>query len=705
MNILARSRAFATAALLCAGLGFAATANAAGGYSIQSLNTPNATFVTSGDAVRINIKAASTALVLRTALRMNGANVTSALQPDGAEGSMTGTVQGLQVGDNVFELFTSKSAAQSSARLVVVRAQTVSNASAACAALKTTAVLPVPNTVITTSTLVAASGNTPEHCNVVGTINAGRVGYASSASAAQSVYTYAINWQARLPTAWNGRFYMPGGGGSDGSVPGTTSRLSLGYAAAANDSGHSNAVNTDPLAGGAVSFGTDYLARVDFAYNAIDSTTQTGKALANLFYSKAPTKSYFEGCSMGGREAMMVTQRFPTYFDGVVVGDPGFRFAKMLTHAAYDAQLLGSLATSLGLIAASGAPLINNTFTNQDLQLISKAVLDTCDGLDGLVDGMVNRPLACTTALMTPALNALQCPGAKTASCLYGSQIDAILKLYAGPKRSTGQATYFPWMWDAGIAGCTSAVDCNTTTATNISTGWRGWKIGGFSANPATATNSASDFTGALGGSSIMQLGTTPPMPTALASEGVLKAVLALNFDLYADSVFATTPQFPTSSVDLFDIDSYDRAPFRDHGSKMIITQPQSGGPFSPYGMVDWYQNLNANMGGTPTDFTPTQSFARLFMQPGAQHCGGGPSTSTIDAFSSVVNWVENGVAPDQLIGTAPAATPFPGRTRPLCPFPSYATYTGSGSIESAANFVCTTPPAEPSPTKGKQQR
>jgi feruloyl esterase len=135
----------------------------------------------------------------------------------------------------------------------------------------------------------------------------------------------------------------------------------------------------------------------------------------------------------------------------------------------------------------------------------------------------------------------------------------------------------------------------------------------------------------------------------------------------------------------------------------MIITQPQSGGPFSPYGMVDWYQNLNANMGGTPTDFTPTQSFARLFMQPGAQHCGGGPSTSTIDAFSSVVNWVENGVAPDQLIGTAPAATPFPGRTRPLCPFPAYAQYTGSGSIESAANFVCAAP--APNPQANTKQR
>jgi hypothetical protein len=74
---------------------------------------------------------------------------------------------------------------------------------------------------------------------------------------------------------------------------------------------------------------------------------------------------------------------------------------------------------------------------------------------------------------------------------------------------------------------------------------------------------------------------------------------------------------------------------------------------------------------------------------PGAQHCGGGPSTSTIDAFSAVVNWVENKTPPASIVGTAPATTPWPGRTRPLCPFPAFAHYIGTGSIEVASNFVC----------------
>ena len=129
-----------------------------------------------------------------------------------------------------------------------------------------------PGAVITSATFTAATSTVPEHCNVIGTTNANRLGAVTSGSAAPSVYTYAINWQVRLPTAWNGKFYMPGGGGTDGSIPSTTTNLNLGYAVAANDSGHSNSVNTDPLAGGSASFGTDYLARIDFAYNAIDKT-------------------------------------------------------------------------------------------------------------------------------------------------------------------------------------------------------------------------------------------------------------------------------------------------------------------------------------------------------------------------------------------------------------------------------------------------
>ena len=265
----------------------------------------------------------------------------------------------------------------------------------------------MPNTVVTSATPVVATPTVPAHCLVVGTINAGRVGAETSPGAPVSRYTYAINWQARLPDAWNSKFHMPGGGGTDGSVPSTTTRLRQGYAAAANDSGHSNAVNSDPLAGGTASFGTDYLARVDFAYNAIDVTTRTAKKLVEMYYDDRPEFSYFEGCSMGGREAMMVTQRLPSHFDGSVSGDPAFRITKVGVWAMYTGQQLAALARTRDLISGFGVPYANNTFTNQDLQLLSKAILDACDALDGVADGMVSNSQACTTRRVKPRLDAL----------------------------------------------------------------------------------------------------------------------------------------------------------------------------------------------------------------------------------------------------------------------------------------------------------
>ena len=108
---------------------------------------------------------------------------------------------------------------------------------------------------------------------------------------------------------------------------------------------------------------------------------------------------------MGGREAMMVTQRFPNYFDGVVAGDPAFRITKVGSWAVYEGQQFATLARSTGLISANNVPFANNTYTDQDLQLISNAILSACDSLDGVVDGMVSNSQACTTALVSAKLN------------------------------------------------------------------------------------------------------------------------------------------------------------------------------------------------------------------------------------------------------------------------------------------------------------
>jgi feruloyl esterase len=481
---------------------------------------------------------------------------------------------------------------------------------------------------------------------------------------------------------------MSGGGGSDGSVPDTLANLNDGYATAANDSGHSNATNSDPLAGGSAAFGTDYQARVDFAYNAIDLTTRTAKALIATYYGRKSNFSYFQGCSMGGREAMMVSQRLPAYFDGVVAGDPGFRITKVGVWATYAGQQLASLATSTGLISANGVPFANNTFTDQDLQLVSNAILTACDSLDGLADGLVNNSQACTTAVVSPVLKALQCSGAKTAACLTSGQIIAITNIYtAGAPNSKGVAQYAPWMWDPGIAGCTSATDCNTPTATNINIGWRIWNVGFYSPtfvpNVSTTSNGALSFA-SLGGGAIPLLFATPPiLPAPTANDGLAKLIMNINFDTLAQSIFGTSAQFPISDTELLNVDDTNLSPFQKHGGKLIVYVGQTGGPFSPQDLVNWYNGMGTAMGGKP------QTFARLFLVPGMGHCGGGPATSTFDPFTPIVNWVENGVAPDSITGTAPTATPWPGRTRPLCPFPQYAHYNGTGDVNVASNFTC----------------
>lgn len=542
------------------------------------------------------------------------------------------------------------------------------------------------NVKVTSATLVAAAGQIPEHCNLLGTINERR-GADSSPGKEQN---YAIKWQVRLPTAWNGRFYMPGGGGLDGSIPNTTGHLADGYATAANDSGHDNDVNTDDMAASAGAFGTDFQARTDFAYRAIELTTKLAKGFIATYQDKATEYSYFEGCSMGGREALMVTQRLPEQFDGVVSGDPALRFASVTAKSVYVSQIFGDLAKNMGVYSMNGVPLANNTYTNQDLQLVSKAVLNACDALDGLVDGMVNQPLLCTTPVVTPHLDAVQCTAGKTAACLTTDQISTIKKFYAGPVTPTGARPYTGWMWDPGIAGCTSATDCNSPASTNIAGGWRTWNLGNFQTNLATAVNTANAYTAARGGAAATVVVPTPPvMPSPVANEALTNYLMNLDLDLYVASMHRTTPAFPVSGYDLYETASTDLSKFRSRGGKLVIYQPQTGGPFSPLAMVDYYQSLNAVNGGSSFDFSKTQAFARLFMMPGAQHCGGGPSTSNIDAFASVVKWVEQGSAPDRIVGTAPNNTPWPGRTRPLCPFPKTAQYIGTGSIEQEANFVC----------------
>src|ERR1700733_12189247 len=204
-----------------------------------------------------------------------------------------------------------------------------------CSSLSSAKSLPNQTTVIASARLNAA-GPLPEHCEVLGQMN-DRVGVNSQ--------HYAIKFHLRLPTNWNGRFFFEGGGGSNcalgnalGNLQGQqrTNALTLGYAVVSQDSGHDNGVNNDPKLNGTVTFGFDPQARLDFGYNSYDQVTQTAKALIRAYYGKAPERSYYVGCSEGGREAMMMSQRFPEYYDGILACSPGFKLPKAAVAEAWD---------------------------------------------------------------------------------------------------------------------------------------------------------------------------------------------------------------------------------------------------------------------------------------------------------------------------------------------------------------------------------
>ena len=171
----------------------------------------------------------------------------------------------------------------------------------------------------------------------------------------------------------------------------------------------------------------------------------------------------------------------------------------------------------------------------------------------------------------------------------------------------------------------------------------------------------------------------------AATSTALLQYELGFDFDRDAPKIFATAPGFPRSGWDLVGAQSTDLSRFRAHGGKMVVPHGGSDQAFSANDTAGWWETLDSRTGGRAADFV------RVFEVPGMTHCFGGPATDQFDDFRAVVDWVEKGVAPDQILATAGPFSPWPGRTRPLCPYPAVARYHG-GDTEQAASFVCERP-------------
>jgi feruloyl esterase len=288
---------------------------------------------------------------------------------------------------------------------------------------------------------------------------------------------------------------------------------------------------------------------------------------------------------------------------------------------------------------ARGAPILSEALTQDDLELISKTVLQTCDAKDGLRDGMINDIAACR---FDP--RRLLCKAGSSRQCLSEPKVRALEAIFGGPKDSSGRPLYASWPFDAGID----------------TPGWRMWKLG----TSPTGVPNALDAT--LGVDSMRYYFMTPPDPEMTP--------MTLDFDRMRQAT-AQTAALNDATGTFF-------SSYIARGGKLIVYQGMSDPVFSANAIIAWYREL---MG----QYRQPQQWARLYLVPGMNHCGGGPATDQFDALTAVVRWTEGGKAPDRIVAHGAA---FPGVSRPLCPYPKYARY-GSGNPASERSFRCATRP------------
>ncbi|HMA12240.1 MAG TPA: DUF6351 family protein [Steroidobacteraceae bacterium] len=449
--------------------------------------------------------------------------------------------------------------------------------------------------------------NLPAHCRVDGVIDP-RVG--------RNGRPYGIGFALALPKDWNGRFFFQGGGGLNGSVnppvggqaAGDTTALASGFAVVSNDSGHKSS-------GFDATFMEDQEALLNFLYQANATVTVIAKQMVEKYYGRPPHHSYWVGCSTGGREAMIMSQRYPNYFDGIVAGAPAMRTGFSNLGLRWGATALNAIAPK----DAQGRPQTRLALSDSDRRLVVDGLLAACDAIDGSKDGLVFAPQACR---FDPQV--LACSGAKNESCLTAEQVAAVKKIIAGPTTSKGQQVYPGYYFDTGII---------------TQRGLPGILVG-------------------------------PVIPEGPASGTAM--------DVDAEAARAHDGRSMAGDTNGWT----NLSTFNGRGGKLIFFHGVSDPWFSAQDTVQYYERLQADNGPAPV-----AGWSRLFLVPGMGHCGGGERTlDRFDMVSAIVNWVEKGQAPEQIIATGAGA---PGESRPLCPYPAHAQYSGSGDPKAAASYRC----------------
>jgi feruloyl esterase len=506
--------------------------------------------------------------------------------------------------------------------------------------------LHVPDVSVTDAKPVAADGTTPAYCEVHGTV------VTKGAGVADGLARFAM----QLPEAWQQRFLFLGVGGNAGNlVPSAnvTDRglaLAKGYTMILTDTGHvgdGTTANWTRLPDGK----PDTAKRIDFFHRAAHDVTIAGKAFAEAFYATKVAHAYFDGCSTGGRMAMMEAERYPQDYDGVIAGDPMMSFHTYTARAVVQKAALSSPAAYI---------------PESTLAAIDARVTGRCDAIDGAKDGLVQNPAACPIHAED-----LLCRAGETHACLNADQV-RLLKTYTSPFHDTqGHVVFGPWAL-TDLAG-PQGFAFNTTglTAPDLSDLASPWQ-----ADPKAA-----------------------PRAWALVKEmltywlGLGPSATVADLDVDPDTNTVGDKMRAMIDTTYAEGDTRDPAqlkPFIAQGRKMILYHGASDPSIPASQSIAFYRELAEQQHG----IARTQANVRLFLVPGMHHCSGGPAPDRFDTLSAIEAWAEHGRAPDAIQASTRPESPVPHRL-PLCPYPQQARYRGTGEITDPTNWSCATVTAE----------
>ena len=428
-----------------------------------------------------------------------------------------------------------------------------------------------------------------------------------------------INFELLLPNDWNSRFVMGGGGGFAGSIENpASSSIKKGYATVGTDTGHKgNGIKAD--------WALNNMERqVNFGHLAVHRTAVNAKEIIRQYYDSEIEYSYFIGCSRGGGQAMMEAQRYPKDFDGIVAGAPAFNWPAMGAKFIQNAQV----------VYPNPDKLDDPVITKANLKLLHAKVLEQCDTLDGIKDGILNDPSNCKLDFDALPI----CPdNSPSDDCFTSEQIEAIKVIYAG--LSDGKEEIYPGLPLGGE---------------NEPMGWDAWITGPLSLDLPN-----------------LQFGYGTELYKYLVFQDS-----TWDYSTYDFSNYSATTRYASSYLDAT---STNYSEFKQHGGKLIIYHGWNDPGISAYATINHYEEVKSKD-------TDVENYFRLFLLPGVLHCGGGSGPSNVDWFELVSDWVEKETAPDRVI----LSKSEKGKVimeRPVFPYPEKAIYDGKGDPNKPGSF------------------